>query len=152
MRKNFLYVIMAITMVMGLMACEPDESISTTEIAGRWFVNRIEMITAQSLDSEDYEALNSKKYDAYNLKEGSLMFVVKETSNYNEYFVIEYKYDGTKWNNHQQETVRLSGNNKFVFNGRQCKFKKGSADLLEIKAKYANEYYRYRLEKTLLKP
>ena len=176
MRKNYLFVISALIAVMGLSSCQVDEAVNTTELDGNWFVNRIEMINATSLDSENYQVVNSKDYDAYNLVEGSLLFVVKETSNFNEYFVTEYKYAGSKWVSQSQANVnsgdgsfpiiirgskwvsqsqanvRLSGDNKFTFNGRQCKFKKGKGELLEIKAKYGSEFYRYRLEKTPLKP
>ena len=147
MRKNYLFVISALIAVMGLSSCQVDEAVNTTELDGNWFVNRIEMINATSLDSENYQVVNSKDYDAYNLVEGSLLFVVKETSNFNEYFVTEYKYAGSKWVSQSQANVRLSGDNKFTFNGRQCKFKKGKGELLEIKAKYGSEFYRYRLKR-----
>lgn len=152
MRKPFLYFFALISIVLGMGACELDESITTTELAGNWFVNRVDMINAKSLDSEDYKTINTKQYDAYSLKEGSLLFVAKETSNFNEYLVAEYKYEGTKWKLQKQERVRISSSNKFAFNNRQCKFKKGNAELLEIKAKYGSEYYLYRFEKTMLNP
>lgn len=152
MRKIYLYAVSTIITFMGLASCQLDESINTTELDGNWFVNRIEMINAKSLDSENYATVNSKQYDVYDLKAGCLLFIVKETPDYNEYFVIEYKYDGEKWVNQNKGNVRLYGDNKFKFNNRQCKFKKGKGGLFEIKVQYGSEFYRYTLEKTHLKP
>ncbi|GAB6982423.1 hypothetical protein JCM15908A_07980 [Prevotella dentasini JCM 15908] len=136
----------------GLTACQIDESINTSVLDGNWFVNRIEAISATSLDDELYQTNNSRYYYVTDLKAGCLMFTLAETDNFNEYFVTIYKYDGTSWKNQGFQSVNLSNNNKFAFLNYQCKLKKSMDKVLEVKVQDGNDFFRYRLERTDIDP
>lgn len=149
--KTFL-LLLSLIAVFGLNSCQMDESINTSTLGGNWFVNRIEAIDASSLDDDLYQTNNSRYYDVTDLKAGCLMFTVSETDKFNEYLVVLYKYNGTNWQSQGAQNVNLSNENKFKFLNYHCKLRKNTEKVLEVKVKNGSDYFRYRLEKTVLDP
>lgn len=142
-------------MLLGILllgACQNDEQIDTSKFEGNWFATKIEMTDAASLDDLTYQTTNSRAYTETALTDGSLLFMVSETSNFNQYTVRLFKYDGSKWNAVHQQTVKLSGETKFTFYSRECKLKKSRENLVEVKASYGGDIYRYTLGRTVLAP
>lgn len=152
MKKVLFILSVAVMTVMFLGSCQEDEKIDTTQFEGSWFVTKIEMIDATSLDDSDYQTKNSRTYNETTPANGSLLFIVSETSSFNEYVIRLFKHDGSKWNSQHQQNVKLSSNNKFTFFSRECKLKKSRETVIEVKARYGSDYYRYTLSRTLLAP
>lgn len=143
---------MVLLSLLVLGSCQTDEQIDTSKFGGNWFATKIEMTDASSLDDATYQTTNSRSYMESTLADGSLLFMVSETSNFNEYNVKLYKYESGKWNAKHQQNVKLSGENKFSFYGRECKLKKSKENLVEVKASYGGDIYQYTLGRTVLAP
>ncbi|MCI7309333.1 MAG: hypothetical protein MR536_00535 [Prevotella sp.] len=151
MKKNYVLMVMLFILA-ALTSCQQDESINTSQLNGDWFVNRIETTDASSLDDEDYTTSNSRIYDSYKLQNGALMTTIRETSDFNKYFVVLYKHNGNNWEKVTQEHVTLDSKNKFDFYDCSCKFKSVRENELQVKTRVGNTILRYRLERTAIKP
>ena len=139
-------------LAMAFGSCQQDLSINTTSIAGNWFVNKSELIDATSINDELFTSVNTKNFDVYNLKAGNMILKISETQKLNDYFVILYTYDGSKWVNTRQEQVHLSAQNKFSFYGNPAKISNLNSTKLTIKVQIANEFFRHTLERTTINP
>ena len=147
------YLLAALAGMLVLGSCEMDAwEINTTDIDGNWFVSKVELTDASSIESELYTVTNTKKYDVFRLSKGNLMFTISSTSEMNRYRVKLYEYDGESWDLSEQDNVVINGENKFSFAGRRCKFKHSKKDLMVIKVKNESSVMRYTLERTLIKP
>lgn len=143
---------MMLMSILMLTSCQTDEQIDTSRFGGNWFATQIEMTNAASLDDLTYQTTNSRSYKETTLTDGCLMLMVSETSNFNEYNVRLYKYTGGKWAVQHQQSIKLSGDNKFTFYGRECKLKQSRENSMEVKASYDGDIYRYSLSRTVLAP
>ena len=151
MKKNYVLMVMLFILA-ALTSCQQDELINTSQLNGDWFVNRIETTDASSLDDEDYTTSNSRIYDSYKLQNGALMTTIRETSDFNKYFMVLYKHNGNNWEKVTQEHVTLDSKNKFDFYDCPCKFKSVRENELQVKTRVGNTILRYRLERTAIKP
>ena len=153
MKKNYCFLLLAMLLQCCLLtSCHEDESIETTNIAGNWFVSRIESITAKNVDDDTYDITNKRDYDSNYLADGSMLVTIADGSSYNTYFVVLYKYINGSWVKQNQENVALSSKNKFSFNGEECKFNKGNDTRLAIKTRIDGQMVRVTLNKTNLRP